>query len=190
MDNTKSEQLFGKLIDRLLDVEGGYSNNPNDLGGETNWGITAAVARAAGYRGDMRRLSRLSAVEIYKHTYWTKPQFDIVAEVGAPLTAAQLFDCGVNMGVGTAGKFLQRALNAMNRRGRDWPDLAVDGAVGPGTLGAVRKLLAVRGLGADKVLAQAVDCLQGARYIDIAEARPANEDFVYGWLSHRTGGVA
>jgi len=38
------------------------------------------------------------------------------------------------------------------------------------------------------VLVKALDALQGARYVQLAEARPANEAFLYGWLAGRIGG--
>jgi hypothetical protein len=36
-----------------------------------------------------------------------------------------------------------------------------------------------------RVLLTAMNCLQGDRYIQIAEARPSQERFVYGWLRAR-----
>ena len=84
-----------------------------------------------------------------------------------------------------AAMFLQRSLNALNRQGRDWPDLMVDGAVGPASLQALRGLRAVRGPAGEAVLIKALNSLQGARYIEIAESRPRNESFVFGWLSSR-----
>ena len=71
------------------------------------------------------------------------PHFDRVAEV-APELAEELFDTGINMGTGTAIGFLQRALNALNRNGRDYADLAVDRRIGPATLGALDAFLRKR----------------------------------------------
>ena len=56
-------------IAELIEREGGYSNDPSDLGGETCWGITIAEARASGYTGSMALLPRPTAVEIYKKKY-------------------------------------------------------------------------------------------------------------------------
>ena len=42
----------------LIQREGGYTNNPNDKGGETNFGITVAVARAFGYTGPMTSMTQ------------------------------------------------------------------------------------------------------------------------------------
>jgi len=100
---------------------------------------------------------------------------------------AQLFDTGVNMGPTVAIGFLQRTLNAMNRGASDWPDMAVDGRIGPATLAALHRFLARRGPSAEAVLTRAGDALQGERYVRLAERRPANEAFLYGWLANRLG---
>ena len=42
-----------RLIDALIEREGGYVDHPADKGGPTCFGITEAVARAHGYRGAM-----------------------------------------------------------------------------------------------------------------------------------------
>ncbi len=174
------------LIEEVIEREGGYVNHPADRGGATNWGITEAVARRQGYAGDMRALPRSDAAAIYRRLYWHKPRLDSVAE-RAPRLAAEMFDTGINMGTGTAAGFLQRALNALNREGRDYPDLTVDRAIGPATLAALDAFLKKRGKGAESVLLKAVEALQGAHYLNIAEARPSQEAFVYGWLANRIG---
>jgi len=174
------------LIDDVLRREGGFSNDPADAGGETRYGITAAVARLHGYGGPMRSLPLATARLIYRKTYWEKPQLDAVAQL-TPRVAAILFDTGVNMGVVVAVSFLQRALNAMNRGARDYPDVQADGLIGAATLAALTGFLAHRGPTGDAVLAKSVEALRGARYVALAEARPANETFVYGWISNRIG---
>lgn len=174
------------LIDGVIGREGGYSNHPADKGGATRWGVTEGVARAHGWRGDMRSFPREQAVEIYRRLYWLRPGFDKVAE-HAPNAAAELFDTGINMGPETAAGFLQRALNALNRGGSDYPDLAVDRRVGPRTLAALAAFLRVRGRAGETVLLKALDALQGERYVALAESRPANEAFLYGWLANRIG---
>jgi lysozyme family protein len=175
-----------KLIDAVIDREGGYVNHPADRGGPTCWGITEAVARANGYQGPMRNLPREQAAEIYRKLYWTKPGFDKVA-TRAPTIAAEMFDTGINMGTGVAVGFLQRALNALNRSARDYPDLTVDRSIGPRTLAALDGYLKVRGRAGEAVLLKALDALQGERYIALAERRPSQEAFVYGWLTSRIG---
>ena len=174
------------LIDEVIAREGGYSHHPADRGGPTNFGITQAVARANGYAGDMRKLPRALAETIYRRLYWERPGYAFVAEA-APDIAAELFDSAVNMGPGTATGFLQRALNALNRNQKDYPDLKVDRTIGAKTLAALRAFMALRGKAGEKVLLKAIEALQGERYLALAESRPANEAFLYGWLANRLG---
>lgn len=175
-----------ELIEEVIAREGGYSNHPADRGGATRWGITEAVARQHGFTGEMRVFPRGEAVAIYRRIYWLRPRFAEVAE-RAPALAAELFDTGINMGTGVAARFLQRALNALNRSTKDYPDMAVDGAIGAATLTALGAFLDQRGPAGEIVLIKAVEALQGERYLALAESRPANEAFLYGWLANRIG---
>lgn len=175
-----------KLIDKVIGVEGGYSYHPADRGGPTRWGVTEQVARAYGYAGDMRDFPRPFAQRIFRSRYWEEPGLDRIAAL-APGLASELFDTGVNMGTSIPGKFLQRTLNVLNRSQSDYPDLVADGRIGPMTVMALRKFLKLREAEGEKVLIKAADALQGARYIEIAEDREANEAFVYGWLANRVG---
>jgi lysozyme family protein len=172
------------IIDATIGKEGGYSDHPADRGGPTRWGITQAVARKHGYYGDMRVLPRDTAVTIYRGEYFEKPGFMGVAAL-SPAIAEELFDTGVNMGPAVPSMMLQRLLNALNRGGADYPDLAVDGKIGPGTIAALRAYLKVRGAEGEAVLLKALNCLQGERYVDLAEKRPANEAFLFGWIRTR-----
>ncbi|GGB18937.1 hypothetical protein GCM10011380_05620 [Sphingomonas metalli] len=177
------------LIDAVIAREGGYARNPADRGGATRWGVSEPVARAQGWQGPMRALPREEAKAIYRRIYWLRPRLDYVAD-RAPRIAAELFDTGVNMGPPVAITFLQRALNALNRNRADYVDVAVDGRIGPATLAALDAFLAVRAPGGEAVLLKAIEALQGERYLALAERRPANEAFLYGWLANRIGGEA
>lgn len=174
------------LIEEVIGREGGYSNHPADKGGATRWGVTEAVARAHGYRGDMRAFPREEAVAVYRRLYWLRPGFDRIAG-HAPRIAAELFDTGVNMGPEVAAAFLQRALNALNRGASDYADIRVDGRIGEGTVAALAGFVARRGRNGEAVLLKAIEALQGERYLRLAEQRPANEAFLYGWLANRLG---
>ena len=174
------------LIDSLIAREGDFVDHPADRGGPTRWGITQAVARRHGYVYDMEKLPQSVAAAIYKRTYWPTPAFDQVARI-APNLAAELFDTGVNMGTATANGFLQRALNALNRNGQDVVDIPVDRKIGRRTLHALEVFFCRRGVLAEAVLIKAIDALQGAHYVRIAEARPSQETFLYGWLANRIG---
>ena len=135
----------------------------------------------------MRQLPRAEAIAIYRRIYWQRPRFDEVARRSARL-AEELFDTGVNMGPAVAVTFLQRALTALNRNGRDYPDLVPDGRLGDVTLAALDAFQEARGAsGGETVLLRALEALQGERYLRLAERRPANEAFLYGWLSNRIG---
>lgn len=109
---------FNRAFVDLLGHEGGYSNNPADPGGETNWGVTVAVARENGYVGPMKDMDASVAKTIYARKYWL-PEFDSLPYA----VAFQVFDAAVNSGVGQAVRWLQRAVGA-----------ADDGKLGPVTM--------------------------------------------------------
>lgn len=112
---------FDRAFQELLGNEGGYSNHPDDPGGETNWGITVAVARENGYVGAMKEMDQTVAKAIYAKRYWLSA-FD---SLPYPV-AFQVFDGAVNSGIGQAVRWLQRAVG-----------VADDGKLGPITLNAV-----------------------------------------------------
>lgn len=118
--------IFDLAFDRLMGHEGGYSNHPDDPGGETMWGITAAVARENGYTGPMQMLPVDTAKAIYKKLYWDAVRADDLP----PTIRYHVFDAAVNSGVGQAARWLQRAVGV--------PD---DGRVGPITFNAARAAL-------------------------------------------------
>jgi lysozyme family protein len=185
-EQVQEEMDVDRLIDALIDREGGYVNHSADAGGPTCFGVTEAVARAHGYAGPMRQLPRSEAAAIYRRLYWQRPRLDEVARRSAAV-AGELFDTGVNMGPAVAVTFLQRALTALNRNGTDYPDLVPVGRIGEQTLAALDRYFAVRGTSGEPVLLRALEALQGERYLRLAERRPANEAFLYGWLANRIG---
>lgn len=167
--------------------EAGYVNNPNDAGGETNWGITEAVARADGYKGAMKDLPQDRAREIAKRRYWDTMRLDDVAAL-SPWTAREVFDTGFLCGQGNAGKFLQQALNMFNRSNRekpDYPEVTEDGVIGPGTVYSFKLYLDVRKAQGEEVMLKALNCFQGAYFRDITKVRPPNEEFTFGWFAKR-----
>jgi len=91
------------------------------------------------------------------------------------------------MGPAVAAGFLQRALNALNRGASDYGDIAVDRRIGDSTIAALAGFIRRRGRGGEAVLLKAIEALQGERYLHLAEQRPANEAFLYGWLANRLG---
>lgn len=173
--------LKAQTINHVINIEGGYVNDPDDSGGETNFGITVAVARDNGYMGDMYAMPRSIAFHIYADEYWHALKADDLVLLSEAI-AKEVVDTGVNMGVGRAAIFLQRALNVFNRREKLYPDLTVDSSIGPATISALREYLSQRN---EKVLCRALNCLQGAHYIKLAERRQKDEEFIYGWLKNR-----
>ncbi len=172
------------VIEGILAAEGGYANDPADLGGETMYGITINTAKANGYFGAMKDLPRSLAKQIYLNQYWLAPKFDQVA-VLSPGVAEELCDTGVNCGVSFAQGILQSALNLLNRQESDYKDSAEDKSIGKGTLAALAAFLLKRGKEGELVLIRVLNIMQGARYIEITKTRPANETFFYGWVLNR-----
>ena len=110
---------FDAAFDKLLKHEGGYSDHAADPGGKTRYGITEAVAREAGYQGDMRDLPLDLAKQIYKDKYWV--------EALPPDVRYVVFDAAVNSGPAQAAKWLQRACKVID-----------DGVIGPQTIQAAQ----------------------------------------------------
>lgn len=170
-----------QIINEIIRVEGGYVDDPSDSGGETNFGITKSVARQFGYSGEMRSLSKQTAFDIYSLLYWDAVKADDLLGLSEAVTE-EVVDTGINCGTGRAAKFLQRSLNVLNKSGELYPDIIADGSIGPATLFALREYLTRRD---EKTLVKALNCLQGAMYIELAERREKDEKFIYGWLKNR-----
>jgi lysozyme family protein len=177
-------KLKDKVIHEIIDREGGFVDDDADSGGATCWGITEDVARAEGYKGDMRHLPKELAYKIYERKYWHSLALDSVAAISESI-AAELADTGVNMGVQRAGEFLQRALNALNNQQVDYKDLIIDGKVGRKTLENLIKFINKRGVQGEIVLFRMLNCLQGEFYITIGEKRQKDEKFIFGWFLNR-----
>ena len=175
------DQLKRKLIAEVIEREGGYVNHPADRGGPTNWGITIAVARRHGYTGDMRSLPRSTAAAIYAANYWHSLCLDDIAELSTDL-ALVLFDFGVNSGPGRAAEYLQRQLNVLNNRGKFYPDIKVDGSIGPATLAVLKTYESVRGKQGLYVLSHVVNAERIVFCRGLAERKESQEAFTYGWF--------
>lgn len=98
------------ILPEILRSEGGWVNNSKDPGGETNYGITKATARANGYTGSMHTIPLTVVSTIYHSKFWHTPYYD-----GATLASGldlSTVDFGVNSGPARAGKYLKLSIQA------------------------------------------------------------------------------
>lgn len=112
---------FDVAIERILSHEGGYVNHPSDPGGETKWGIS----KRSYPNLNIKELTREQAKEIYKRDFWDKINGDALYDG----VAFQALDFAVNSGIGTAIRYLQRALG-----------VADDGHFGPVSQAAAKSM--------------------------------------------------
>lgn len=178
-----------KIIDDILKVEGAkFTNDPDDRGGATKYGVTQRTLSA--YLGQHVSAARVAAMTeaearaIYYEIYVVKPGFAEVLKRSA-LISEELVDAGVNCGVHRASEWLQRVLNVLNRRASDFPDIKVDGDVGPATLASLDAFLRHRGATGERVLFRALNSLQGAHYVTLAERDARQQKYVFGWFANR-----
>jgi lysozyme family protein len=175
-----------------LGHEGGYSNDPDDVGGETykgiarryhpswgGWVIIDDLKKQPDFPNSAYNSQLLDDMvkKFYKSYYW---DVNLLDEYRSQAVANEMFDTGVNMGTGRAGKFLQKALNLLNKNGKQWPDIVEDGKVGRNTLKALNACLSYRG---DEYLYKILNILQGNHYIEYMTKSPTQEKFAYGWLN-------
>lgn len=181
---------FDDAFKIVLDFEGGYSNDPADKGGATNYGITASTLESAKAKGwvpsnvTIRNLKLDHAKVIYKKGYWDVVKADSLPH---PLNLI-IFDAAVNHGPNAAIKLLQQSLNSILKSG---PSLVVDGIIGPKTLTAVKDVVSmdhnmwlqpnalVRYLCID-VLMNRVEL-----YTSIIASDRTQEKFFKGWIVNR-----
>ncbi|MEM5476924.1 holin-associated N-acetylmuramidase [Pacificibacter sp. AS14] len=124
------QQIANDIIAR----EGGYVNDPDDLGGATNFGVTIGTLRRLGIdndgdgrvtSADVRILTRAQASDIFVEHYFSGPRIDELP----PVLHASVFDMYVNAG-SNAVRILQRLLVDMGQ------SIVVDGQIGPQTIEA------------------------------------------------------
>jgi lysozyme family protein len=144
---------------------GGYTNDPNDPGGETKWG----VSKKAHPEIDIKNLTLEKAREVAYANYWKPLRLD---EIKSDFMAAELFDTAYNCGVGTAALVAQRALNFLGE------DLAQDGILGPKTIARLN-------FWSDKDPVTLFKCLNGFQfvyYVQCVKSNPAQMKYSRGWM--------
>lgn len=177
--------IAAAIIAAVLSIEGGYVNDPKDPGGETNHGITKAVAVAFGYTGSMKDLDKDTATNIYVTNYINKPGYGDLITL-SPAVGQKVVDAGVNAGTSRASLWLQQALNSVSRGGKDCPLLTTDGKVGAGTTNGYKCLVKVRGkVKACELVIKLIDAQQANHYMSLTNLN----QYTVGWVDHRIGNV-
>lgn len=198
---------FGLAYIKTMRDEGGYANSSSDRGGETwkgiarafhpnwiGWGIVDDVKAKTGMRSTIDNLRAWRSVgaaledidqiermvqEFYRKEFWNAIHGD---EIESQAIANELFDIAVNMHPSRAKMFLQTALNLLNSDQKFWPDLVLDGNLGPKTFGALRACAARGDL---PLLLKVINVQQGCHYLDQLK-RPSQEGFARAWFSRVT----
>ena len=153
--------------------EGGYANDPNDLGGPTMWGVSSLMIkrlklspRDCGIDADdwgdytiIQQMPLANSVEFYRKNFW----LPIYSQINDQTAATKIYDFAVNADAANAHRVVQRAAG-----------VADDGAFGPGTLAAVNAM-------GDKFVPAM--CAEMVKYYEaIITARPKNETFRKTWM--------
>lgn len=148
---------FNLAVNKTLEKEGGYVNDPNDSGGETKYGIS----KRAFPNEDIKNLTIERAKELYNLHYWRLIEGDQIKD---NLVATLIFDFAVNAGVKTAVILTQKALEATE-----------DGLMGENTLRALNE--------ADKDKFAAIFTnYKIARYVAICDKNPSQKIYFFGWV--------
>lgn len=157
---------FNKFLNYIFKVEGGYTDDKNDRGGKTTWGITEEEARDFGYTGDMQNLTKDFAKNIYLKKYYLGNKLDKIID---DRVALSIFDWAVNSG----RRGIKKAQIVANKFGAN---LVIDGIIGNKTLEAINSM------NPEEFLKEYHE-LQRTFYKNLAAKDSTQEDFLKGWLN-------
>lgn len=197
-------QFEGALKRLLTQFEGVYSDDPDDYGLETcfgisrrwhpdwpGWGRVEAIKlqienwKLSQQSGEFEQALRQDLLlmsdvqEFYRKNFW----MPIVGEgIFDQAIAEEVFEAAVNIRQGTvqAVQWLQRALNALNRQETLWEDLLEDGYMGGKTLAAIRRAITCQRSAA---VVKLQNGQQRMYYMERMRKDPSQEKFALGWLS-------
>ncbi len=168
---------FDSAFEKTVGLEGGYGCDPDDKGNWTGGAIGAGelkgtkygISAAAYPDEDIINLTLDRARYLYQRDYWNRLNIDELPD----RIQEEIFDTGVNMGIGSAGQVAQRALNFLEIG----KPLLVDGAIGPVTIGYLKKWA-----GKDQeALFRALNGFQFILYVEYAESG-IKEKYARGWM--------
>lgn len=158
------------LVPFIQRWEGGYVNDPDDLGGATNMGVTIAAYRhyrqSKGYVtttvSDLKKMTNDEWLDILKINYWDKWKADDIDNQSIANILVDWVWASGSYGI----KLPQKLLG-----------VTIDGIVGPKTLGALNNYPNEKVL-FDKIKQERIDFVER-----IVASRPANKKFRKGWLN-------
>lgn len=180
-----SAVIIAGIITSVIFVEGGFTNDPDDAGGKTKYGITERTARAYGYTGRIEDLTKEQATSIYEVLYVREPHFYEMVNIN-PAVAHKLIDAGINVGTCRVAKWFQKSLNAYSRGGADYPLIREDCSIGKSTLESYQALERIRGkVKACSLVLKALDGYQTQYYLSLTKY----SKFTVGWVDKRIGNV-
>lgn len=167
---------FDDCIQHILDVEGGFVNDPQDSGGATKWGITLGFYRenvdASATVQDIKQLARGDAREIYREYFWHPANFAVSGSNYGDLPIGVdsfVLNLSINMGYKRGHTILQKALRSVGR------EIECDGWLGPQTTNAASKVEPLN-------LIQRIGTHAAAFYARIILRDRSQEKFLEGWM--------
>jgi lysozyme family protein len=160
---TQYPAIFEKAINKTLDHEGGYVNNPKDPGGETKFGISKRQYPQI----DIKNMVREEAKALYFKDFWVGKPCSLIKNEEISI---KLFDISINIGPSQANKSLQRALRSVGIS-----TIIDDGLIGPKTISAIEMV-------DNHALLAAFRSEVAGYYRIITAIRKDNETFISGWL--------
>jgi len=171
--------MFQKALQELFEIEGGWSDDPDDPGGKTKYGITEAVWKEF-HNGnppyDISRITRTDAELVYYHLYWRPMHLEELSETLHQPLVSEMFESAVNHGVGRATIFIQASFNLIKPDNK--APLKEDGVMGPLTISSI--LLMTNHY--EDVLLVAYHGERYNFYKSIVEKKPSQLKFIKGWL--------
>lgn len=168
---------FISSFEYVLENEGGFSDDPGDSGGATNFGITHDdLAKFLGHSvstNDVRQMSLSTAQAIYEAFYWSPLHLEGVMDDGM---ATCIFDTGVNRGISVGAKYAQIVCNQLASQTQKGRQLSVDGKIGPLSLTEINSYTS-------KEFISAYYELVKAGYDAIVAAHRSQQVFYRGWMN-------